>query len=84
MNEIKRLYSIKFKGAYTHRPKKNKEKLGRVHERKFQSSRLMRIFRSVVPASKTKNERELIIVLHSLKEENQDLIDKAIISVEPD
>ena len=40
--EMRRLYSIKFKKAYTHRQRKNKEELERVHKRNFESSRLMR------------------------------------------
>ena len=36
-SEMRKLYSIKFKKAYAHRQRKNKEE--RVHQRNFESSR---------------------------------------------
>ena len=38
-NEMRRLYSIKFRKAYAHRQRTNKEELERVRERKFKNSR---------------------------------------------
>ena len=37
-SEMRRLYSIKFKKAYTYRQRKKKEEMGRVHERNFENS----------------------------------------------
>ena len=38
-NEMRTLFSIKFKKAYPHRQRKNKEGLEKVHERNFENSR---------------------------------------------
>lgn len=40
--EIGKLYSMKFKRVYSHRHRKNKEQLQRIHESIFENSRLMR------------------------------------------
>ena len=56
LNIVKSFYLKKFKEAYTHKGRKSKEEMERVHERNFQNSRI---------------DNELIMLVHSLKNENE-------------
>ena len=66
------------KSIYTTRKQtKNKEELERVHERNFQKLQVNETcFGSAVQASKTQHEGKLIILVHSSKQENEDLVAK--------